>query len=145
MHISYAFKYEFSFAFISSKICCAPTSRFWTSYILLPTSVVILVLSSIFTINAFSFSFVCAIFGIVNAIGVIFWSLFPSKFCKIWFIFILFSATCITFIFVLSFWSLTIAYLDSKALGLYCFSTHKDSNSVSIALAKSFLLNKSDM
>jgi len=43
--------------------------------------VVIFVISSMFTINTFSFSFVCAIFGIVKAIGVMFCNFLPSKFC----------------------------------------------------------------
>ena len=102
-------------------------------------------MSSIFTINAFSFSCVGAMLGIVNAIGVMFSSLLPSKSCNTLFIFILFSETCITLIFDLSFWSLTIVYLASSAFGLNCLSTHKDSKAVSIAFPKSFLFKRSDM
>ena len=100
LHISYAFAYEFSFAFIFLNISPVPSSNTSTLYIFLSIIVVTVVLSSIFTIKAFSFLSNSNKFEILIPIGVIEAILFFSSLLVFLAISDLFADTCIALIFL---------------------------------------------
>ena len=141
LNASYALAYEFSFFSIFCNIIPLPSSKICMSDIYVLLIVVIVVFSSKFTINTFSFPDNSATFVMVIGTGNIIPIFLPLSNCFILFNSTVFSLIFITFILSRFVVSSAQRYLVSNVLALYPFSVQYASNSILMAFSKSFLFN----